>query len=199
MNNRHPAPIQKVLDALAKVSLPKAWRLGLFLLFALAALFIVINPSLQGELTARSGTEYRFPVMAYDPADPFRGRYLQFTLDTSTVDRASEEALFEESAAGFSRPCYLTIEVDPSGLAYFDKVLAKPPEDGRDFVKARYRYGQYQLPLGHYYLPEELAPQAEKAFFENLGQTHIILKVRKGTTVVTGMYLGDTLIENVQF
>jgi uncharacterized membrane-anchored protein len=177
----------------------KKLLLVIFGLVALLQLTAAVLPSLRSEIAYAIGDEYRFKTMAYDPADPFRGRYLRFTIDTSTVDKASEQAIFPDPYQGYNQPCYLTIKTAADGLAYFDQVLAQPPTDNRPYLKARYQYGSYDLPIGHYYVDENVAPKAEKAFFENPEDCTILLRIHKGTSVVTGMYLGDFLIDKIEF
>lgn len=199
MNNNKALFFSPLLDRLAAIKLNKKTALLLFVLLSIVMLAAATYPSIRSEMAARIGETYKFKTVAFDPADPFRGRYLQFALNTSTVDKASERALFPDQYTSYGKPCYLTIQVAEDGIAYFDKVLAEPPTDGSDYLKARYQYGSYDLPIGHYYVDENVAPAAEKAFFENPDNCFIILKVEKGTSVVTGMYLGELLIDDVEF
>jgi len=126
---------------------------------------------------------------------------LRFNVDTSTVDKASEKEVFPDpyEPGMYNRPCYLTIKTGADGLAYFDRVLAKPPADDTPYIKVRYGYGSYDLPIGHYYIDESIAARAEKAFQENQDNCTIVLRIYKGTSVVTGMYIGDFLIDNIEF
>jgi uncharacterized membrane-anchored protein len=186
------------LDKISEWKPAKTLILLLFLLLAALQVGLSIYPSIRSESAARNGQEYKFRTEAYDPADPFRGRYLQFRLDTSAVKNRLEIDESESRSAG-RQICYLTIAVGQDGIAYFDEALPKPPADGKDYIKARYRYGSFDLPMQQYFLDEETAPAAEQAFFADPNNCFIILRVQKGTAVVTGMYVGDLLIDKVEF
>lgn len=184
------------LDKISEWRPSKVLLLLLFLLLAALQVGFSIYPSIRSESAARNGQAYKFRTEAYDPADPFRGRYLQFRLDTSAVKNRLD---IDESRSAGRQICYLTITVGSDGIAYFDEALPKPPDDGRDYIKARYRYGSFDLPMQQYFLDEETAPAAEQAFFADPNNCFIILRVQKGTSVVTGMYVGDLLIDQVEF
>lgn len=129
----------------------KTTLLLLFLLLAALQIGLSVYPSIRSEAALQSGQEYKFKTEAYDPADPFRGRYLQFRLDTAAVKNRLE---IDDSRGAGQQICYLTIAVGSDGIAYFDEALPKPPADGVDYIKARYRYGNYDLPMEQYFVDE---------------------------------------------
>lgn len=174
----------------------KTTLLLLFLLLAALQIGLSVYPSIRSEAALQSGQEYKFKTEAYDPADPFRGRYLQFRLDTAAVKNRLE---IDDSRGAGQQICYLTIAVGSDGIAYFDEALPKPPADGVDYIKARYRYGNYDLPMEQYFVDEAIAPAAERAFFDHPNDCYILMRVQRGTAVVTGMYVGDLLIDQVDF
>jgi len=184
------------LDKISTLHLGKKTCLLLFLLLAVVQLTVSVYPSFRSEAAARSGQEYKFKTEAFDPADPFRGRYLQFRLDTTAIKNRLQT---DAAHASTRQICYLTIAKSSDGIAYLDEALPAPSADGVDFIKARFQYGEFNLPLGQYFLDETAAPAAEKAFFAHPNDCYILLKVQKGTTVVTGMYVGDLLIDQINY
>lgn len=140
------------------------------------------------EMTLRHGAICLLQTAPFDPADPFRGRYV--TLRYQQLSSTSVNGNLEEWRRG--SPVWLTFKTNESGIATLDTALRQKP-DSPLAVKTHISYSYYErapadppvtnqygyienhptgkirlnfnnLPFERYYLPEKLAPAAENAY-----------------------------------
>ncbi len=133
--------------------------------------------------TLKTGTPYKFKVELYDPYDAYRGRYL--ALYSPTVK-------FSQSNDNSSR--YGIIEKDTKGFAYISELTDEKPQSGDYLTSANISY--FQMPIERYYLDEDLAVGAEELMRETKKSCYVVLKVKDGKSVIEGLYIGDTRIED---
>lgn len=145
------------------------------------------------ERTLREGACYRFHTAPVDPYDAFRGRYVQLSVQPSQATTRDAPPLRR------GRTVYVALGRDAEGFATLREAGRHPPAEG-DYVRARVRGWspegtvRVQLPFDRYYLPEDEAPQAERAYREHsrAGQhsAEVLVRVRGGESVIE-----DVLIE----
>ena len=121
--------------------------------------------------TLRTGEAFMFDVRAYDPYDPFRGRYVALRTIERTYDTY---AVLDRNADGFA------VISSESGN--------EKPETG---IYAK------NLKLDRYYMNENMAPIADR-IPGNLNEgdrLYLLVMVKNGHYVIEGLYLNGVAIE----
>jgi len=178
-----------------------------FIFIGIIAQFTVLTSNIVlHEMTLRKGTVCRFQTAPVDPFDAFRGQYV--ALDFSMFERRN---YFISGVEHSGKWIYLQIGTDTNGFATVENTSQK-----RDlpspYLKVRVSYcredseyrensegkkewvktGKYRvycdLPFTRYYMPERLAPEAEKAYLEanrsGKRDAAAVVRVWKGRAVI---------------
>jgi uncharacterized membrane-anchored protein len=175
----------------------KTWTLGLFGCVALAQLAAPVSMIAKRETTLRTGRQFRFRAAPVDPYDAFRGRYVALRLEASDV--------VTTSAARFKahQKVYARIVEEADGFARIAEIAAERPKDG-DYIVTRldYPYGNkvhVPLPFDRYYMNENLAPAAERAYREHSRReardAYVTVRVRNGFAVLEQLHVAGKPIE----
>ncbi len=162
-------------------------KFWLFMAIFLIQFVCITSVSISYELTALTGKEYQFKIEGYDPVDPFRGRYLAYTINTAKVI---------DELGMYTGKCYITIGVDEKGYAYLNKVYSERPKDEDYIVAYRYVKGSYNLPFTRYYVNENQALEVEELFRENPDDAYIVIKVNKDKSIVESLFIGNNKISS---
>lgn len=140
-----------------------AW--AVFAGVALAQLAAPAHLIRREQRTLAEGTAFRFRTAPVDPADPFRGRYVQLEFEAACI----EAPIAGEYRRGLY---YAMLALDGDGFATLGTLSRERPPGG-NYLRVRARpWGcadermAVELPFGRYYLPEALAPRAEAAYAE---------------------------------
>jgi uncharacterized membrane-anchored protein len=145
------------------------------------------------ELTLSRGTQFKFRTQPVDPADYFRGRYVQLRLEP---DRAKSSAGADWRRG---RRAYAALSTDSNGYASVTWVSLNPPRCS-DYVAVRvgwvHRGGtdvQIDWPMDRFYMEESKAPAAENAYRQHSSATnsncHVTVRVLNGNAVVEDLYI----------
>lgn len=169
------------------------------LVIALAALAAVqlATPAymLAGrERTLRTGEAFRFQTAPVDPYDAFRGRYVALSVGTTNVPWTGEAFKHRRG-----RTVYVTLAQGANGYAVLQQASPRRPAQGA-YVRANawgYAPGgqvNVRLPIDRFYLPEDEAPAAERAYREHSRrgnqEAEVVVRVRQGDMVIE-----DLLVE----
>ena len=143
----------------------------------LVQLAVPVSLIAKHEQTRTSGTPYRFQTAPVDPNDPYRGRYvaLRYAVEREPVPFADQGFIY----MAHNRRVYAELGVGSDGFARLTKVHEQRPR-GVDYIDVFTRHlaerkeGEQglpgaiyvQLPFDRYYLPEDVAPQVEREYFE---------------------------------
>lgn len=148
------------------------------------------------ERTLREGALYRFRTAPVDPYDAFRGRYVAIAVETQPVAWEGDAPPTRRR----SRDVYASLATDADGYGVVRSVSAQPPATG-DFVRAKAwswnpeGHVRVTLPIHRYYLPEDEAPEAERAYREHSRSGHrdaeVRVRVRRGDLVVEELVVED--------
>lgn len=176
------------------------------------------------ERVVTKGTIVRFQCNAYDPYDPFRGRYLQ------TSVRVEAPVLDDHTAPGYywrgHNDLFAKVEStnDGTGLSHIVEAAKEPTEDGvwfkpirsychrgpRDFPKRddetweEYQtrkdqaeiYATIELP-NQLYLNEKVAQNAETILREKVGQAVAVYRVLNHEIVLVDIEIDGTPIREL--
>lgn len=180
-------------------------------LAAIAAVLIV-HFAVFGWLIGRferivtDGTECRFPCSAYDPFDPFRGRYLRMSVEAQVpISHETSTNYWGNGTLHYTYPLAVKIEpkVDDAGFSRVVAVAEKPTDEGLWVRQCRVRkeYGTndtvtVQLP-DQYFLNENLAEEGERLLRSIATPCVAVYRVRDGRMVLTGVEVGGRRIEDL--
>jgi uncharacterized membrane-anchored protein len=186
------------------------WRQAAFALVCLAQLAVPASLVAKHEQTRASGTAWRFQTAPVDPADPFRGRYVQlaFAVDREPVLMADPSYAWIEHG----RRVYAELSTGPDGFARLVRVHERRPA-GVEYIDAFVQHMHVdaqrlpdggaapagppavilRLPFDRYYLPEARAPEVEREYWDASrkaqANTWAEVRVRDGHAVLTALVL----------
>lgn len=171
-------------------------KIALFAVAAVAQVAAPVSMIVKREIVLRQGVTYKFKTQPVDPADVFRGRYVQLAIAENTAP------LQKGHTFDYNQTIYAVLTVGEDGFAKFAGVTTSPPAGG-DYLKTTVAYIDYEtliarlnLPFDRYYLDEELAPEAERLYraHSQPGQhdAYIAVRVRNGFAVLEELYIADT-------
>jgi uncharacterized membrane-anchored protein len=177
----------------AKQSLVLAFA-GLALIQLAVPLFMVA----QREATLKKGRAYRFRTAPVDPADAFRGRYVQLSFE------ARRTGLPNRGKYEYRQKLYAQLGEDPEGFARITALSTARPGTG-DYVRVRMSYTwngtnvEVQLPFDRYYMNEDKAPRAEAVAREHSRQgardAFATVRVRGSSAALEELYVGGKPIK----
>lgn len=168
---------------------------GLILLVSAIQLAVPASMLLGRERTLREGEVFKFQTAPVDPYDAFRGRYVALSVGNQTVEWDGEPLRGRRH-----HDVYASIEAGPDGYAVVTCASRRPPESGA-YVRAYTwnsadRQVNIRLPIDRYYLPEDEAPAAERAYRANSRRDNraaeVVVRVRNGDLVIE-----DLLVEGL--
>lgn len=181
---------------------PKIIKIGLFVLLALAQVYIPANMIWQQQKTITNGKAFRFETAPVDPNDPFRGKYitLQFTAEDYYSDHIS-------SLPGDGK-IFVLLGEDEKGLAKIEDVQSVKPENTSDYFVAEidYKYPDENLlrlifPFDKYYMEESKAYEAELAHRrsrrDSTQLTYALVMINDGKTALEDVVLDGVSIKEV--
>lgn len=166
-------------------------------LFGAGALLIVAAVGwnmVRSEVALRYGTLHRMKIRGFDPHDPFRGRYLAFTMPT----RVEKSEIKTSRTDGV---VYVTLKRGDDGFSSFGTMLAEPPAEGEYLKVSPESWGppdEIVAPFSRFYLNEELAPEAEtllnRALRDNKNPPEILFRVHRGHGALVDLQVGGKSI-----
>lgn len=169
-----------------------------FIVVALAQLWVPARMICNREKVLEDGKEYKFLTAPVDPTDPFRGKYIVLSYTHETVKIENEK----EWTAG--EQIYVTLNTDSAGFARIQSVTKDKPTNSRDFLEAKVRDVSQDgtnaltvaFPFDRYYLEETKAPEAERTYRHSQQNpatlTWALVSIDNGEAV-----LKDVLIDGV--
>lgn len=167
-----------------------------FILLAIIQLAVPLYMVWRWEDVLQNGHQYRWVTAPVDPHDALRGRYVDLRFKEMKGPILGKERFTSGQTA------YAMIGEDEKGYAFISGISAvRPEEEGNSYIKIKVSYVQdgnivhFTLPFKRYYMAEELAPIAEKAYRKNAGiEATVSVRVRDGYGVVEELYIGDKTI-----
>lgn len=168
--------------------------LSIFIVLAIVQLSVPLYMIWHWEDVLQNGRQYTWVTAPVDPYDALKGRYvdLRFKEMKGTIQDG------QQLSAG--QTAYAMIGEDEKGYAFISGISSTPPE-GNSYVKVKVSYVQegtiahFMLPFKRYYMQEDLAPAAEKAYRENAGKECVVLvRIKDGYGVLEELYIGDKKI-----
>lgn len=148
---------------------------------------------LDRETTLRTGTEIRFPVKPFDPADPFKGRYIKLGFETNFT--ATARSVDFKLPDGGSKKGWVLYRTDGTNALSIVKVATKPnlADEGvwiKTLLYPEYGYRReallnVTLPFDTFYMNEKITPTTEWLFRRGKWkQVVAVVRVRNGKAVL---------------
>lgn len=138
----------------------------LFIIIALAQLFVPAQMIFSQESVLTQGKAYKFKTQPVDPSDPFRGKYITLRYDINSA--ITNDTLWERK-----QEVYVYLKEDSLGFAMVKEVSRMPLTLNNDYVVAEvisYYANQkklrFNLPFNRFYMEESKAKPAEDAYRE---------------------------------
>ena len=205
-------------------------RFTLFLLFAVVSVAVPLSMIWKYENTLRHGTLYKFRTKPVDPYDALRGRYVTLAFADDFIERIQQgENGGELKQAQYfykTTPLYVRIAADGEGFAkpvtasltplagddvitvdrFWASSVTKHDKQKNEMVSPGWTLA---YPFDRYYLPEDMAPEAEKLYTkvnrsasgsadgpasdgerERENSSYVSVRVRNGVGVLEELYIG---------
>lgn len=167
----------------------KKLPLAIFLLVAVAQIFVPASMIWKRQRTLREGRLWKFRTAPVDPVDAMRGRYLALRFE-------AEEFSYSEKLP-YSKTVYVKLKEDSDGFAAVDQA-SETPTEGDDVVQAE-SFGSYEqkgrvkFSFDRLWVTEANAPAAEKAYAEHSRREKIdayaTVRVFQGDAGIEELYI----------
>ncbi len=158
-------------------------------------LYIPINIIIEKNTLLSTGTEFNIKTRPIDPSDPFRGKYVSISPVVELQDGINFESTYYPLL-------FVRLSQSPDGYTVVSELSDSPnkPLEGEGVIKLKKIYilsdRTIRLPFDRYYMQEHLAPKAERIYNEGM-DTYIKIKVKNQKSVLEGLYIGDSRIEEL--
>lgn len=170
----------------------------LFILVALAQLYVPAKMIWDKEDVLDSGKEYKFKTAPIDPSDPFRGKYIVLSYDENTIEIPDEHDWIRGEVV------YVSMTEDKEGFAKIKSVSKEKIDLNQNFIKAKVGFITsfdttkltIDYPFDRFYMEESKAYDAELTYRESQRDTtkitYALVNVKNGDAV-----LKDVLIDGI--
>lgn len=177
-------------------------RLALFCVVALAQIMAPYWMIVTRERILRDGRVFKFKTAPVDPYDAFRGRHVTLGFEAAQFKPSAGEEYERRQTV------YGVLAEDVDGFAHFARLDRTPPSDA-PYLRVRVQWQgkddvRLGLPFDRYYLSEELAPEAERAYRSaNAGREErkpvhawAAVRVKDGNAVLEELYVDGRPIKD---
>jgi uncharacterized membrane-anchored protein len=177
----------------------KYWIFGAFILLAVLQIAVSASRIRKWEDILRTGTRIRFRTEPVDPYDAFRGRYVALDFEEETVPSELGPDL------KWGEEVYAILREDEEGFARIEKLVKVRPTEG-SYLRVKVSYIgssdkkiHIQFPFQRFYMEEEIAPAAEKAYrtsnSEDEKDAYVTVRIKNGYGVLEGLFIGGKPIK----
>ncbi|OUR92691.1 hypothetical protein A9Q87_06540 [Flavobacteriales bacterium 34_180_T64] len=168
----------------------------IFIIVAVAQLYIPAQMILDQEQVLETGTAYKFRTQPIDPSDPFRGKYI--TLNYELDAFATKDSDWKRNDEVF-----VYLKKDELGFAKIDKLSKHKLESGNDYVIAKVTYYnsyseilRFNYNFDRFYMNEDKAYDAKVAHREaqrdsSSNTTYAVVYISNGNAVLDNVLIND--------
>lgn len=176
--------------------------LTVFILVALAQLYIPAKMIRDREKVLDSGEEYKFRVAPIDPNDPLRGKYIDLSYSDNIVEIQNEKDWNR------GETIYVLLTKNSKGFAQNKSISKIKPIDDLSFLKAKVSFitsdGSNNLtieyPFNRFYMEESKVVGAELAYNRSLLDTsqvtYALVSIRNGEAVLKDIMINGISIRS---
>lgn len=172
----------------------KNLSLVVFILVALAQLYIPARMILNQEEVLNSGTDYKFRTAPIDPTDPLRGKYITLNFENNTINIQNQDDWLTGETV------YVLLKKDSNGFAVIQSVSKTKIESTKEYLKTKVSgVNQNELvvkyPFDRYYMEESKAADAESLYRESQVDTnqvtYALVSIKEGEAVLKDVFIND--------
>jgi len=174
--------------------------LPLFVLIAMAQLYVPAKMILDREDVLATGIEYKFRTAPVDPYDPFRGKYITLSFVDNNINVENRK----DWKSG--EPVYVLLENDKEGYAQFKSVSKIKPNE-KDYLKTTVSYVnskntmRVDCPFNRFYMEESKALEAEKTYRASRRDTtqiaYAVVSIKNGEAVLKDVMINGRPIREI--
>ncbi|MDQ3190081.1 MAG: GDYXXLXY domain-containing protein [Bacteroidota bacterium] len=181
--------------------------LTVFILVALAQIYVPAKMILEREDILKTGKEFKFKTTPIDPSDPFRGKYITLRFDENSIEVNQEEKWERDE------PVYLILTTDMEGFVKLQSVKKQKPDDNQDFLKTKVNYLyqkndstkiselSFDYPFDRFYMEESKAYEAELTYNESIRDTakvtYALVNIKEGDAVLKDVVINGIPIKKI--
>nr|WP_321451817.1 GDYXXLXY domain-containing protein [uncultured Carboxylicivirga sp.] len=181
----------------------KSILLTLFVVVALAQLFVPYKMIWDRETILKEGTDIKLKTAPIDPNDPFRGKYIVLDYDENTIKKDSIEhwskgdkvfVYFSNDKDGFAKIASVTREVSDEDKPYVKATIGNRFWDDTTSIRIDYDFDRF-------YMEESKAKGAEEAHRQAQRDTskisYALVSVKDGEAVVKDVFIDDVSVREL--
>ena len=170
----------------------------LFILLAVAQLYIPAGMIMQREKILGYGQVFKFKTAPVDPTDIFRGKYITLRFD-ATEWKSDTDFSFEEEV-------FVKLSTDSLGFASIADVTVNAPGETSDYVKALIRNAGdkkfwVDYPFDRFYMEESKAYNAEQSYNrasrDSASVAYALVLVLDGKAVVADVIIDGVSVKDL--
>ncbi|XMO87387.1 GDYXXLXY domain-containing protein [Algibacter sp. AS12] len=173
----------------------------LFIVVAMAQLFVPAQMIFNKESIIKSGVAYKFKTQPVDPSDPFRGKYIILNYELNAF--VTNDSVWERHDK-----VYVYLETDSLGFAKVNDISKRPLKLAKDHIIADVNWYNsndkklnFNLPFNRYYMEETKAYDAEVAVRQNErdslpNTTYALVYVKDGEAVLNDVVINEISIKD---
>ncbi|SDW18846.1 Uncharacterized membrane-anchored protein [Lutibacter oricola] len=177
---------------------------SLFLIVAVAQLFVPFKMISNQEDVLKTGVAFKFKTEPLDPSDPFRGKYirLNFEEDKFSIQNKDNWTRNEE--------VYVVVKNDENGFASIKNIVKEKPLNTTNFITAKVKYIHsykenknitIEYPFERFYMDEFKAKPAEDAHQESFKKenntTYALVYLKNGESVLSDVLINNESIKDI--
>jgi uncharacterized membrane protein YgcG len=166
-----------------------------FALLCIAQLAVPFSMIRQVERVLSEGQQVKLKCQPVDPADLFRGRYVWLAFEMGNARMPPGVPQPKET-----KRVFVTMEQGDDGFHRWGLIHEEAPAEAlyvhttvNPFWNMEGATVRVETPLDRFYLPEDLAPEAERLYFEGLRESpedcYVTARVLDGIMVLEQLYL----------
>ncbi|MHA7058643.1 GDYXXLXY domain-containing protein [Aquimarina sp. M1] len=174
------------------------YLLILFVVLALAQIYVPTQMILGSEDILNSGVAYKFKTRPIDPTDPFRGKYITLQYEMNHFETNDTTYVVGEEI-------YIYLKNDDKGFAEVSEISKTSLESEADYVTARVTYYyknkvNFQLPFNIFYMEETKAYDAELAYTRanrdsRLDNVYALVYIKDEDVVLKDVFINEIPIQ----
>ncbi len=161
--------------------------IGLLLLTCAVGIGVNVRTVATREAALARESVWRFRIGGFDPLDPFRGRYIQFSVPALLeVERDIDGEYPSFLAEG--EEFYAVLARDDAGFGRIAFASAEKPDGDGDWLTLRHAgEGKVEPVFSRYYVNAARADKLDREFRTNRNSAYVTVRIANGVGVITGV------------
>lgn len=181
----------------------KVILLVVFIVVAIAQLYVPASMIIERNDILETGREYRFKTAPIDPNDPFRGKYVWLNFSDDAFD------VTDTTVAWIAGETVFAVLVEDSiGMAQVKSIHREKPEGTDSYLKTTVRYVSenhvrvhLEYPFDRFYMEESKALPAEQAYDEASSNdesvAYALVNIKNGEAVLKDVHIDGVSIREI--